>query len=396
MSKIWSKSDSTETHEIIEKYTVWKDYILDIELLKYDIQASKAHAKMLLSIWLISDIEKETLLKWLEEIDLKRSKWEFKIDISQEDGHTAIESYLVKNYGEVGKKIHTWRSRNDQILVTLRLYTLDKYKEISALLETMITSLENKIQEVGEIKMPWYTHTQRAMPTTVWVWLWSFKEALLDNKVLLNAARDVNNQNPLWSAAGFWDTWLWLDRQFTTDELGFNKTQSNPMHCGYSRWKFEYIMLQSLSHIMLDLWKLANDLVFFSSKEFNFFNLPDSFKTWSSIMPQKKNWDIMELVRGNANIFLWYEFQVREVYKMLLSWYNRDYQLTKEPYLNGVNLVINTISVCNLVINNLWVKKHNIEKACSEELYATKEAYQLVKEGMNFRDAYIKIWQKYK
>lgn len=396
MSKIWKKSDETNTHEIIEKYTVWKDYILDLDLIKYDIIASIAHTEMLEKIWVINALERANLLKWLAEIDSKREKGEFQIDISQEDGHTAIESYLVDYYWEVWKKIHTWRSRNDQILVTLRLYTLDKYREISSLLDGLIKVFEDKINQVWDIKMPWYTHTQRAMPTTVGTWLWSFKESIIDSKILLDAAAKVNNQNPLWSAAWFWDTWLWLDRELTTEKLWFTKVQSNPMYCAYSRWKFEYMMLQALSHVMLDLWKMANDLVFFSSKEFNFFDLPDSFKTGSSIMPQKKNWDIMELVRGNANLFLWYEFQIREIYKMLLSWYNRDYQLTKEPYMSGINLVISTINVCSLVIDNLWVKRDNVEAACSEELYATKEAYQLVKEGMSFRDAYIKIWQKYK
>ena len=146
---------------------------------------------------------------------------------------------------------------------------------------------------------------------------------------------------------------------------------------------------------MLDLWKFASDLVLFSTKEFDYFTLPDDFKTDSSVMPQKKNWDVMELVRWNSNLFLWYEFQVKEIFKNLMSWYNRDFQLTKEPYLKWIKLAIDTIKICNLVVDNLGANKNNLEKSCSEELYATKEAYELVKWWMSFRDAYKIVWEKY-
>ena len=220
-------------------------------------------------------------------------------------------------------------------------------------------------------------------------------DALQDDMVLLQAAKQVNDQNPLWSAAGFWDAWLWLDREMTTKMMGFNKTQKNPIYCAYSRWKFEHIILQALSQIMMDLWKFANDLVYFSASEFNFFSLPDDFKTGSSIMRQKKNWDIMELVRWNTNLYLWYEFQVREIFKMLLSWYNRDFQLTKEPYLRAMQLAEDTIDICALVIENLWANTKDLENACTQELYATEQAYDLVKNGMSFRDAYKRIGEKY-
>ncbi len=395
MKKIWQKNKTQNIHEIIEKYTVGNDNILDIELLEYDIKATLAHGKMLYKIWILDSKELKHLELWLAELLKKLESWEFTIDISQEDGHTAIESFLTENYWEIWKKIHTGRSRNDQILVTMRLYTLDMISKIESKIDILIGNLEKKKQEIGDTNMPWYTHTQKAMPSKVWWWLWMYSDSLNDTKILLDSAKEINNQNPLWSAAGYWAVWLWLDRDFTTNLLWFEKVQENPLYCWYSRWKFEYITLQTLSHIMIDLWKMANELVYFSSSEFNFFTLPDSFKTGSSIMPQKKNWDIMELVRWNTNLFLWYEFQIREIYKMLFTWYNRDFQLTKEPYLKWIKLVQDTLDVMILVIQNVWVNEDILNKSMTPELYATEEAYKLVKNWMNFRDAYKKVGKEY-
>jgi len=395
MEKIWKKTWQWEIHKSIEKYTIGSDYILDMQLIPYDIQWSIAHCKMLFKIWILTEQEKNKLLIWLEEILKIYQKWEFTIEPSQEDCHSAIESYLIEHVGEAGKKIHTGRSRNDQILVTIRLFTLDLIEKLEEKICKLIRTIEKQSSEFTGISMPGYTHTQRAMPTSVSAWLGSFWDALKDDLILLSAAKKINNQNPLWSAAWFWDAWLWLDRDYTTELLDFDSTQKNPIYCAYSRGKFEYITLQSLSQVMLDLWKLANDLVYFSAQEFDFFTLPDSFKTGSSIMPQKKNWDVMELVRWNTNLFLWYEFQIREIFKMLFSWYNRDFQLTKEPYLKWIEVTMDSIDICTLVIENLWVNAEKLKNACSDDLYATKEAYHLVKQGMNFRDAYKIIGDKY-
>lgn len=395
MTKIWQKPSTTQINSLVEKYTVWIDYLLDMELLPYDIKGSKAHVKMLFKIWILTENEKETLLKWLEEIFSLWKSWEFIIEKEDEDCHSAIEKYLTLKFGEVWKKIHTARSRNDQILVTTRLFTQDKIEIIQELIENLISLFELKIKEIWNTKMPGYTHTQRAMPTTVWIWLGSFLDALKDDLILLEAAKKVNNQNPLWSVAWFWEDVFGIDREFTSQELWFEKTQENPIYSAYSRWKFEHIVLQALSQVMMDLGKFANDLVWFSSKEFNFFDLPANFKTGSSVMPQKKNWDVMELLRANSNLFLWYEYQIKEVFKNLLSGYNRDYQLTKEPYLKWVKLVIDSLEIAKLTVDNLEPKIDNLEKACTPELYATHEAYELVKSGMTFREAYKIVWEKY-
>ena len=394
MTKIWNKT-WISLDSMVEKYTVWNDYILDQKLVAYDVKWSSAHVLMLFKIWIITANEKDILLEWLEKVLQLYNNWDFSIDLSQEDCHTAIESFLIENYWEVWKKIHTWRSRNDQILVTMRLFTLDKVSEIIEKITLLTYSLDKTIIKIGKTKMPWYTHMQRAMPTTVGTWLGSFRDSLADDLIFINAALKVNNQNPLWSVAWFWENIFNLDREFTTKELGFNKVQNNSMYCAYSRWKFEHMILQSLWQVMLDLWKLASDLVLFSSKEFDFFSLPNDFKTGSSVMPQKKNWDIMELIRWNSNLFIWYEQQVRDVFKNLLSWYNRDFQLTKEPYLKWIELVYDTVVIFDLVVQNLWVKELNLENACTEELYATDEAYKLVKSWMSFREAYKIVGDKY-
>lgn len=395
MNKIWQKDNLWAINKLIENYTVWIDYKLDLELIPYDIEWSTAHVKMLNKIGILNTNEKDTLVAWLNEILELSKAWEFKIFKSQEDWHAAIESYLTEKFWEVWKKIHTGRSRNDQILVTTRLFTLDKISEIIVEIEKLIIIFESKIKNIWDINMSWYTHMQRAMPSTVWMWLWSFKDALKDDLILVEAAKKINNQNPLWSVAWFWEDVFWLDKEFTTKELWMDKVQDNPMYCAYSRWKFENIVLQSLSQVMMDLWKFASDLVLFSTKEFDYFTLSSEFKTGSSVMPQKKNWDIMELVRWNSNLFLWYEFQIKEVFKNLMSWYNRDFQLTKEPYIKWMSLALDTIKICDLVVNNLWVNKNKLEEACTEELYATKEAYELVKWWMSFRDAYKIVWEKY-
>lgn len=395
MKKIWQKDDLNILSETVQKYTVWNDHILDMELLPYDIRASLAHGKMLYKIWVLTQDEFGLLEKGLDHLLNKLKKSEFIIDISQEDGHSAIEAFLTKSYWEIGKKIHTGRSRNDQILVAQRLFTLDKIDTISHKIEWCIKSIHTFQSKAWDTPMPGYTHTQKAMPTLVTTWIWMYCDALQDTKILIAWAKKINDQNPLWSAAWYGDAWFGIDRDYTSELLWFSKTQENPIYCWYSRWKFEYIVLQALSHVMLDMWKLANELVYFSSSEFNFFSLPDEYKTGSSIMPQKKNWDILELVRWNTNLFLWYEFQVREIYKMLFMWYNRDFQLTKEPYLKAVKLVEDTLDIMIETIGSLWLNTQKLHTSMTPELFATQEAYKLVKNGMSFRDAYVQVGKKY-
>lgn len=394
MKKIWDKKSRIKINSLVENYTVGVDYLLDLELLPYDIKGSVAQAKMLKKIGILTGQELKTLLTGLDKILSLWKQGKFNIDKSQEDSHTAIESFLTKNYGEVGKKIHTGRSRNDQSLVMTRLFSKEALSKIKQSVENLLKEIQTQIIKQGKIKMPGYTHMQRAMPSSVGMWLGSFYASLEDDLVLLDATIKIIDQNPLGSAAGFGENVLGLDKEFTTKELGFRKIQKNPMYCAMSRGKFENIVLQSISNIMFDLGKLSNDLMLFTTKEFDYFNLPDSFKTGSSMMPQKKNYDLLELIRGNVAIFEGYQHQIQGVIKNLPSGYNRDFQLTKEPYLKGIKLALETIEIISLVIKNLEAKKDNLESACTKELYATDEALKLVKQGMSFRDAYQQIKEK--
>ena len=395
MKKLWDKKGGMKTNQTIEDYTVGVDYLLDLELLPYDIRGTIAHTKMLRKIKILNSKELSILLKGLNKILSLWEKGKFKIDKIQEDSATAIEAYLTDHYGDVGKKVHTGRSRNDQTLVMVRLFAKEKLLEIREGTEDLIKALEQQIKKQGKIKMPGYTHMQRAMPSSVGMWLGSYHDSLKDDMILLNATMKVIDQNPLGSAAGYGENILGLDRKFTTRELGFERVQENPMYCGFSRGKFENIILQAISHAMFDIGKIATDLLLFTTKEFNFFTLPDSFKTGSSIMPQKKNYDVLELVRGNIAVFNGYQEQIVNVVKNLPAGYNRDFQLTKEPFIKGMKLALETLQVMTLIIKNLEALRQNLEDACTPELYATDEALKLVKQGKSFREAYQEVKEKY-
>jgi len=395
MAKVWNKG-GRKLHPVVEKYTVDNDTELDQVLVCYDCLASIAHAEMLGKIGILKSNEVSKLKSGLNQIIELDKQGKFSIKVEDEDAHTAIENFLTKKLGEVGKKIHTGRSRNDQILVATRLYTLDKLDIIEKEVKQLIKNVEQTAKKNNKVKMPGYTHTQKAMPTTVGIWLGSFSDALKDDLVLTACARKIIDQNPLGSVAGFGEDTLGLDRDFTAKQLKFARVQENPMYCAYSRGRFENIVLQALSQIMLDLGKLANDLIWFSTQEFNFFDLPDEFKTGSSAMPQKKNFDVLELIRGNASIFLGYQFQIQELIKNIFSGYNRDLQLTKEPYLKAISLIESTLEVFILIITDLQVNKKNLESACTDELYAAEQAYKLVKKGIPFRDAYQQVGSKFK
>jgi len=395
MKKLWDKKGGAKTNQAIEDYTVGVDYLLDLELLPYDIQGTIAHAKMLHKIKILNQKELNILLRGLNKILSLWKQKKFKIDKSQEDSATAIEGYLTKHYGEVGKKVHAGRSRNDQALTMTRLFSKEKLFKIKKGTEDLIQALGQQIKKQGKIKMPGYTHMQKAMPSSVSMWLGSYHDSLEDDLILLDAALRIIDQNPLGSAAGYGENILGLDRKFSTKKLGFAKIQENPMYCGLSRGKFENLVLQTTSSVLFDIGKIASDLLLFTTKEFDFFTLPDSFKTGSSIMPQKKNYDVLELVRGNVSIFNGYQHQIENVIKNLPAGYNRDFQLTKEPFMKGIKLALETLVIMTLVVKNLGAKKKNLEAACTSELYATDEVLKLVKNGKSFREAYREIKEKF-
>lgn len=398
MQKIWQKtttSTNSNITETVEKFTVGNDYLLDQKILPYDIQASKAHAQMLHKIGVISAEELKKLESGLGEILSLWEKDDFEISRADEDCHTAIEKYLTEKFGTIGGKIHTGRSRNDQILTAMRLLQKRSLDNFDKQIQSLIQTFEKKMSKIRKIKMPGYTHMQRAMPSSIGMWLGSFQSAFEDNLILLKATQEIIDQNPLGSAAGFGENTFGLDRDFTSGKMGFAKTQENPMYCAYSRGKFEKIILNNLGTFVLDFGKIANDLLLFTTKEFAFFKLPDEFLTGSSIMPQKKNYDILELVRAKTSLFFGFQSQIQEIIKNLPSGYNRDFQLIKEPFLKALQTFEECLEMLNLVVQNLEANEENLETACSQELYATDEAYKLVKGGMSFREAYREIGKKY-
>ena len=393
-NKIWQTANDA-LHPLVESFTVGDDYLFDQQLLPYDIQASAAHAAMLYKINILNKKELAQIKKGLAEILKKWKKENFIIQQEQEDGHTAIEQFLTKKYGETGKKIHTARSRNDQSLVMIRLFMKNNLKQIEKLSNKLAISLKNKINETKNIPMPGYTHMQKAMPTTVAIWLDSYLSALNDFLILLKVVRKLIDQNPLGSAAGFGVANIPIDRKLTTQKLGFKKIQENPMYCGFSRGYFENIILQALSNVMIIFGRFANDMIIFTTQEFNFFSLPNNFTTGSSIMPQKRNYDIFEIMRGNTKVFHSYQNQIQEIISSLGSGYNRDLQLTKKPFVLGVNLCNSSIELNIKIINNLKINKLTLKKAMTKDLFATYQTYELVKKGLSFRDAYGKIKKKF-
>ncbi|MAE42828.1 argininosuccinate lyase [Candidatus Woesearchaeota archaeon] len=388
--KLWQKN--YELNKEIEKFTVGNDFLLDGKLVKYDCIASIAHAKMLKKIDILKENELKKAIKGLNEIIDLHKKGKFKIKQEDEDCHTAIENYLTKKY-KVGKKIHTARSRNDQVLTALRLYEKTELEVIKNLLTDYKNSLLTLIKKHGKTKIPGYTHMQKAMPTDIKTWLGGFVASLEDNLKLLDSVYSLIDQSPLGSAAGFDVPIFKVDKKMTSKLMGFSKAM-NPSYAQLSRGKFESIIMNLMSQIMYDLNKLSTDLILFNMKELGYISLPIEFCTGSSIMPQKKNPDALELLRAKYHIILGEEFKVKSLIGNLISGYNRDIQLTKEPIITSLETTKDCIKIMALVLSKINVNKKKCKKAMTSELFATEEAYKLIKQGIPFREAYKKVSKK--
>jgi len=391
-SKLWAKGNSLNS--AIEKFTVGKDPELDLKLIQHDCTASKAHAQMLKKMGMLTKGELDILIAGLKEISELAEEGKFNISVQEEDCHTAIENYLTEHYGDVGKKIHVARSRNDQVLAALRLYEKEEISKVAILLSDFIATLESKIDKHGKLAMPGYTHMQPAMPTSVSTWLGSFVDSAKDDLFMIDAVMELIDQNPLGSAAGFGVPVLDIDNAHTTQALGFSKSM-NPMYAQLSRGKFEAAILAVCSQLMLSLNKLATDLLLFSTNEFSMVSIPSDLCTGSSIMPQKKNADVLELVRASYGSVLADEFKIKNIAGNLISGYNRDMQLTKEPLMDALDNCQLCVSAMTLVVSGVMFNKKSLKAAMVPELYATEKAYTLVKKGMPFRDAYKKVGKKF-
>ncbi|MDP3987581.1 MAG: argininosuccinate lyase [Candidatus Levybacteria bacterium] len=390
MKKLWQKNKNQKLDPIIEAFETKDDLLLDQKLVKYDVSGSIAHAKMLNKIGILSNKELDLIKKGLNEILKLNAKGKFNLEFGDEDIHTKIENYLTQKYGEVGKKIHTGRSRNDQVLTAIRLFSKDKLNQIEKELLVLTKEFNLFVKKYGEIKMPGYTHMQKAMPSSIAIWAESFEKSLNDDLIMLKTAQKINDQSPLGSAAGYGVS-LPLDKNYTAKLLGFEKVQNNPLYCQNSKGKIESLILSSLIQILLTINKFSSDVLLFTTSEFDFFEVCDKITSGSSIMPQKKNVDIAELLRSKVHLVLGNYTQLVSLSSNLVSGYNRDLQDIKKPLFDSLETTLDSIKVAKILLNSLTPNKEKLKNALTSEIFATEKALELVKKGIPFREAYQKV-----
>lgn len=388
MTKLWDKG--YELNQIVEAFMTGNDPLLDLRIAVYDCEASIAHAKMLARINIISHDECEKLNKTLNEIIGLINTKKFIINPQDEDVHTAIENYLVNALGNTGKKIHTARSRNDQVLTALRLYCKDQLNTILAKLIDCLEVFFNFAEQHQDVPYVGRTHYQKAMPASIGLWMGAFLEALLDDGQLILDTLNLVDQCPLGAAASY-GVALPIDRQYTSDLLGFSKVQNNVLYANNSRGKFESMMIHALSQIMLDMSKLATDVILFSAPEMAYLELPLQFCPGSSLMPNKKNPDPFELIRAKSASVLANLMQTLEISRALPSGYNRDFQETKRPLFESFDIVMQTLEVVAMIMAKVNVNAEKCLAGFSPDVFATDEVLALVNKGVAFRDAYKQI-----
>jgi len=391
MSKLWDKGDADQLHPAVNQYIISKNMEADNVLVPYDIKASIAHATMLAHIGILTDSESASIASVLSDILKLHNKGKFVLRQQSEDVHTEIENFLVEKLGSLGKKLHVGRSRNDQVLVALRLFIRDSLNETRSLAATLANTILKFARDHEFVPMPGFTHMQHAMPSSVGQWAGSFVESLLNDAQILKAAYQVLDQNPLGSAAGF-GTAIPLDREETTRLLGFSKTQVNPLFCQNSRTKFDALTISSLHQVMLTLGKIANDIVIFTSQEFGFFEVDRCLTTGSSIMPQKQNLDIMEVLRANVSVVQSLLAQVQTAGLNLISGYNKDVKIGKKAVIDSFEITRDSLKIVALLFEHIKPNHKKLLNAFDDvEIFAADEANALVAQGIPFRDAYRQV-----
>lgn len=382
---LWQKSPTDIDHKIMA-FMAGQDVILDRQLFVYDLQASSAHVKGLASIGVLQSGEADILLEALETLKQEFLSGSFVLDERFEDGHSAIETWLTGKLGELGKRVHTGRSRNDQVLVATRLLLRDRLEQLQTSCSDTARLCLDRARLSAELPMPGYTHLQRAVVSSAGMWFAAFAESFIDNAALARDTRDWIDANPLGTAAGFGVN-LALDRELTTRELGFSRMQVNPIHAQNSRGKYEIQALGAFAQALLDVRRLAWDLSLYSTSEFNFVRLPDRFTTGSSIMPNKRNPDLVELLRA---AYPGVQAAILELQSLLSlsSGYHRDLQNTKPPLLRGLELGGAVMEIVPDLIASLEFNPETMQQAMEPAMHATDRAMELAAEGVPFRDAY--------
>ncbi|OQY03775.1 MAG: argininosuccinate lyase [Bacteroidetes bacterium 4572_117] len=386
--KLWDKG--TEVNKQIEQFTVGKDRELDMFLAEYDIIGSIAHCIMLESIGLLTNKELADIKKELQNIYQLNKNGKLSIDEGIEDIHSQIELLLTQKLGDAGKKIHNGRSRNDQVLLDLKLFVRSEIKEIVESMQQLFNSFITQSEKYKNILMPGYTHLQVAMPSSFGLWFGAYAESLTDDLQLLLSAYKIANQNPLGSAAGYGSSFP-LDRQLTTDLLGFDRMNYNVVYAQMGRGKLERVVAFALSSIAATISKFSMDVNLFMSQNMGFISLPDELTTGSSIMPHKKNPDVFELLRAKCNKIQALPNEIMLITNNLPLGYFRDLQIIKENFIPVFNEMKENMEILNFMLSKIKVKENIVENKKYEYLFSVEEVNKRVVAGMPFRDAYKKV-----
>ena len=386
--KLWEKSVQVNTE--IENFTVGKDREMDLYLAKHDVLGSIAHTTMLASINLIEKDELEILIRELRNIYQLAEEGKFIIEDGVEDVHSQVELMLTRKLGDLGKKIHSGRSRNDQVLLDLKLFTRTQLKELAESVHTLFTTLIAQSNRYKEVLMPGYTHLQIAMPSSFGLWFGAYAESLADDLQLLQAAYKICNRNPLGSAAGYGSSFP-LNREMTTQLLGFDSMNYNVVYAQMGRGKMERTVSFAISSIAATLSKLAFDACMFNSQNFGFIKLPDEFTTGSSIMPHKKNPDVFELTRAKCNKLQALPYQITLITNNLPSGYFRDMQIIKEVFIPAFEELQSCIYMVNRMMQEVKVNKQILEDKKYDLIFSVEEVNKRVLDGVPFRDAYKEV-----
>ncbi len=386
--KLWEKN--VQVNAEIDRFTVGRDREMDLYLAKYDVLGSMAHITMLESIGLLASDELTVLLEELKKIYASIERGEFVIEEGVEDIHSQVELLLTRRLGDIGKKIHSGRSRNDQVLVDLKLFTRARLKEIADEVMQLFHILISQSNRYKDVLMPGYTHLQIAMPSSFGLWFGAYAESLADDMIFLQAAYRMCNRNPLGSAAGYGSSFP-LNREMTTRLLGFDSMNYNVVYAQMGRGKMERNVLFALASIAGTLSKMAFDACMFSSQNFGFVKLPDECTTGSSIMPHKKNPDVFELTRAKCNKIQSMPQQVMMIINNLPSGYFRDFQIIKEIFIPAFDELEDCLRMAAYIMNKIEINRHILDDDKYLYMFSVEEVNRLAAEGMPFRDAYKKV-----
>lgn len=386
--KLWEKN--YEVNAEIDRFTVGRDREMDLYLAPYDVMGSMAHITMLETIGLLSSDELRQLLAELRAIYREAAEGRFEIEDGVEDVHSQVELMLTRRLGDMGKKIHSGRSRNDQVLVDLKLFTRQQLRDIAELVKVLFDELIAKSNELKDVLMPGYTHLQVAMPSSFGLWFGAYAESLCDDMLFLQAAYRMTNRNPLGSAAGYGSSFP-LNRQLTTDLLGFDSMDYNVVYAQMGRGKTERNVAFAMATIAGTLAKLAFDACLFNSQNFGFVRLPKECTTGSSIMPHKKNPDVFELIRAKCNKLQALPTQVTLIMNNLPVGYFRDLQIIKEVFLPAFDELKDCLNMTAYIINRMEVNRNILDNPIYDPIFSVEEVNRLAADGMPFRDAYKKV-----